>query len=246
MREYVHTTAKKRKLHALQALLEVFSTRNLCVQRSRGFPAGVGPPGVHPINRFHWSDAPFISSPRMHMVACVVVVVLFAGLALGNPVRIRRFPQLTCPPADVSATTNTGCTATGVDLGAPVSGGVMRFVRNNAPSAFPLGSTLVDWSVNVDAWWDFYCTQRVTVNEDDAPTITCPADISTTTNTGCTATGVSVSSSGTTCRPPSPVRPTSSLQTSPVAAMRSSTPFAPRLPTTAALPRSPAPLQSSL
>ncbi|MFN5324320.1 MAG: beta strand repeat-containing protein, partial [Bacteroidota bacterium] len=51
-------------------------------------------------------------------------------------------PTITAPSA-VSANTNTGCTATGVSLGTPTTNDncSVASVTNNAPAAFPLGST---------------------------------------------------------------------------------------------------------
>jgi gliding motility-associated-like protein len=104
-------------------------------------------------------------------------------------------PAITAP-ANVSATTNSGCTATGVDLGSPVTSdncGVAT-VTNNAPSAFPLGTTTVTWTVNDNSGNATTATQTVTVTDNVNPVITAPADISANTNTGCTATGVSLGS----------------------------------------------------
>ncbi|MFA5974410.1 MAG: HYR domain-containing protein, partial [Lentimicrobiaceae bacterium] len=98
-------------------------------------------------------------------------------------------PTITCP-ADITATTNTGCTATGVVLGTPTTSdncGVAT-VTNNAPAAFPLGVTTVTWTVTDNSGNKASCDQKVTVADNELPTISCPADISATTNNGCTAT----------------------------------------------------------
>ena len=102
-------------------------------------------------------------------------------------------PTIACAPA-VNVNTNSGCTATGVALGTPVTAdncGVAG-VTNNAPASFPLGNTTVTWTVTDNSGNTATCDQTVTVTDIVPPTITCPANISTGTNTGCTATGVNL------------------------------------------------------
>ncbi len=73
-------------------------------------------------------------------------------------------PTIICP-ADVTVAMNTGCTATGVALGTPITAdncGVTP-ATNDAPLAFPEGLTVVTWTV-----LDIYgnpatCTQNVNV-----------------------------------------------------------------------------------
>ncbi len=102
-------------------------------------------------------------------------------------------PTITCP-ANVTATTNSGCTATGVALGTPTTSDNcgLASVTNNAPAAFPLGSTTVTWTVTDNSGNTATCMHTVTVTDNVNPTITCPANVSATTNTGCTATGVAL------------------------------------------------------
>ncbi|MFZ4548634.1 MAG: HYR domain-containing protein [Bacteroidales bacterium] len=102
-------------------------------------------------------------------------------------------PSITCP-APVSVFTNSVCTATSVNLGVPVTNdncGVAS-VTNNAPTAFPLGTTTVIWTVTDNAGLTATCSQTVTVSDNDPPTITCPAAVSVFTNSGCTATSVNL------------------------------------------------------
>ncbi len=83
-------------------------------------------------------------------------------------------PTINCP-ANVNAFTNTGCTATGVALGSPVTGdncGVAS-ITNNAPSAFPLGSTTVTWTVTDNAGNTNTCAQTVTVIDNVPPVAIC-------------------------------------------------------------------------
>src|SRR6185503_10384039 len=86
-------------------------------------------------------------------------------------------PSITCP-ADINTTANTGCTATGVALGAPTvsdnCAGVIT-VTNDAPAAYPVGVTTVTWTATDVAGNTATCTQLVTVTDNTAPSITCPA-----------------------------------------------------------------------
>jgi gliding motility-associated-like protein len=105
-------------------------------------------------------------------------------------------PTITCPNA-VSATTNAGCTATGVILGTATATDnctMSPTITNNAPSPFPLGATIVIWTAMDAANNMSTCTQTVTVSDDDPPSITCPAAVSVGTNSGCTASGVGLGS----------------------------------------------------
>ena len=100
-------------------------------------------------------------------------------------------PTITCPPT-VLKVTNVGCIATGVVLGTPTTSDNCHVasVTNNAPSTFPLGTTIITWTVTDDAGNSSSCTQLVIVNDNVNPIIICPATVITGTNSGCTATGV--------------------------------------------------------
>src|SRR6185295_12390397 len=96
--------------------------------------------------------------------------------------------------ADVTVSANAGCTATGVTLGTPVTSdncGVAS-VSSNAPSAYPLGTNAVTWTVTDVSGNTSTCVQRVIVRDAINPTITCPADVTVSANAGCTATGVTL------------------------------------------------------
>ncbi len=100
-------------------------------------------------------------------------------------------PMLTCP-LDVSVGTDNGlCTASGVDLGMPDNDDLCGAVTlsNDAPDSFPLGETMVTWTATDDAGNSTTCMQLVTVNDDEAPTITnCPADQTLQADANCEAT----------------------------------------------------------
>ena len=102
-------------------------------------------------------------------------------------------PTITCPP-NVQTTTNNGCTATGVNLGIAnaTDNCIGVTLNNNAPTAYPIGTTTVTWTATDASGNTATCAQIVTVTDVIAPVITSPANIQTATNTGCTATGVSL------------------------------------------------------
>jgi hypothetical protein len=94
-------------------------------------------------------------------------------------------PAVTCP-SDVTLQTNVGCTyvgsvgtATATDNCTPSS---QINVFNTAPSAYPVGTTIVSW-VAMDATGNTsVCLQNVTIEDDDAPVISCPQDLTVETN----------------------------------------------------------------
>ncbi len=94
-------------------------------------------------------------------------------------------PTITCP-SNINTTTNTACTATGVALGTPTTADNCSVVSvtNNAPVAFPIGTTIVTWTVTDVAGNTASCTQTVTVTDATPPTIACPSNITTTTAVG--------------------------------------------------------------
>ena len=100
-------------------------------------------------------------------------------------------PTIICP-ANVTTTTNAQCSATGVVLGAPVVTDACSIFRieNDAPSSFPVGTTVVTWTVFDAAGNSASCAQNVVVNDNIAPTINgCPANMLVTANPGaCNAT----------------------------------------------------------
>ncbi len=106
-------------------------------------------------------------------------------------------PVITCP-ADVVVTADAGsCNATGVALGSPVTSDNCNVasVTNDAPATFPLGNTTITWTVTDDAGNTATCVQQVTVTDNEAPVIACPADLTVSANGGtCEATLVAIGS----------------------------------------------------
>ncbi|WOD43058.1 HYR-like domain-containing protein [Hwangdonia lutea] len=104
-------------------------------------------------------------------------------------------PTITCP-ADVSVNVDAGlCTASGVTLGTPIvdDNCSVDTVTNDAPAIYPLGNTIVTWTVTDDTGNTATCTQTVTVIDDIDPTITCPSNVSLNVDSGlCTASSVNL------------------------------------------------------
>jgi len=94
-------------------------------------------------------------------------------------------PTISCP-ANVTVGTDPGANSAGtVTLGAPSVDDKCQVasVVSNAPTAYPLGTTAVDWTVT-DASGNFAtCTQLVTVVDTETPAITNPTG-NTTGTTG--------------------------------------------------------------
>ena len=81
-------------------------------------------------------------------------------------------PQATAP-ANVTVNTNNFCDATGVNLGTPeaTDNCTIASIANDAPASFPIGTTVVTWTIT-DATGNFTTvTQNVTVVDTEAPVV---------------------------------------------------------------------------
>jgi len=89
-------------------------------------------------------------------------------------------PAITCPP-DVTTGTDSGlCSASNVPFGTPTASDdvAIASITNDAPTVFPKGTTSVTWTATDTSGNTSTCVQRVTVEDREAPTISCPADFS--------------------------------------------------------------------
>jgi large repetitive protein len=97
-------------------------------------------------------------------------------------------------PLNVTTTPNLGCEAIGVSLGTPITSdncGVAS-VTNDAPSIFPIGPTVVTWTVTDNSGNSSIATQVVTVIDNSAPTVQAPANVTVASNVYCEAIGVNL------------------------------------------------------
>ncbi|MES2800793.1 MAG: HYR domain-containing protein [Bacteroidota bacterium] len=106
-----------------------------------------------------------------------------------------QLPTITCP-ANVTVPADAGiCSASAVALGTPLTADncSVASVTNNAPTIFPLGLTVVTWTVTDGSGNFVSCNQNVTVLDTQAPTITCPSNITVSAGGGsCSATGINL------------------------------------------------------
>ena len=82
-------------------------------------------------------------------------------------------PLITAP-ADVVTTANSGCSATGILLGAPIVSDncLVASFSSDAPAIFPIGTTVVTWTV-IDGLGNVsIATQNVVVTDVTAPVVT--------------------------------------------------------------------------
>jgi hypothetical protein len=101
-----------------------------------------------------------------------------AAIALAIAVDIVA-PTIAAPAAINVTTTESGCSAAGINLGTPVVSdncGVAN-VTNNAPANFPLGATTVTWTVTDSSGNSATATQTVTVTDTLKPGISLQSSI---------------------------------------------------------------------
>ena len=98
-------------------------------------------------------------------------------------------PQVFCP-ADISFEVNAGCTYIGGFGTASASDACSSVaIDNDAPSAFPLGDTVVTWTATDQTGNVASCMQTVLVVDTTAPTISCPPPFTLPVNSGCSYVG---------------------------------------------------------
>ncbi|MDX6443631.1 MAG: hypothetical protein QOH71_705 [Blastocatellia bacterium] len=101
-------------------------------------------------------------------------------------------PTITCP-ANITTTADSNCQAT-VDPGQPTTTGDgvtvsgSRSDEQSLSAPYPSGTTTITWTATNSAG-TASCQQTITVNDTTAPTITCPANVTQSTDAGaCSAT----------------------------------------------------------
>ena len=99
------------------------------------------------------------------------------------------FPMITCP-ADITVDTDpTSCDAVIVLNSPVVTDNCSALVSNDAPAVFLLGTTTVTWSAVDPSGNVSTCIQMVTVEDNELPTITCPVDVTVSTDPGVCVAG---------------------------------------------------------
>ncbi len=88
-------------------------------------------------------------------------------------------PWITCPDAVNQTADAFLCGVIYPDLGVPTFGDNCSgaFVSHDASPYLPVGETIVTWTVTDAEGLTATCTQSVTITDDEAPILTCPADI---------------------------------------------------------------------
>jgi len=113
-------------------------------------------------------------------------------------------PTITCPAnittgndaGQCSATVNPGTAAATDNCGAPtVTGTRSDGQALNAP--YPKGTTTITWTATDGSGNHSSCTQTITVNDTEAPVITCPSNITRSTDPGTCSATINLSASAT-------------------------------------------------
>jgi hypothetical protein len=126
-----------------------------------------------------------------------------------------QLPTITCP-ANITTNAATGICSATVNYTTPVvsdncSGASASYVSGGTSgSSFDKGSTVVQWKATDGANNTQTCTFSITVNDTQAPVITCPANITTGTAAGTCAATVNFNNATATdnCTPPPTVAQT--------------------------------------
>ncbi|MFM1930993.1 MAG: hypothetical protein RL226_296, partial [Bacteroidota bacterium] len=108
-------------------------------------------------------------------------------------------PAIDCP-MDITQTADAGVCEALVTIAAPVVSdncSVASVVNNytgtdNATAVYPVGTTQIIWTVTDLAGNENFCTMFVTITDDEAPQVSCPADILQTTDAGVCEANVTV------------------------------------------------------
>jgi hypothetical protein len=97
-------------------------------------------------------------------------------------------PAIACP-STFTVNANTGCTYVGsVGTATATDNCGLGPITNNAPAAFPLGTTVVIWTVTDVSGNVSSCAQNVIVRDGTAPVVTCPGTQTINLGASCNAT----------------------------------------------------------
>ncbi|MFL6209387.1 MAG: PxKF domain-containing protein [Pyrinomonadaceae bacterium] len=102
-------------------------------------------------------------------------------------------PTIDCPP-DLNVQAAAGENSASISVGTPTTTGTNVMVSSTRGDGltvndpYPLGSTVVTWTVTDDTGRTAACSQTIIVTESDAVTISCPPNKSFTAASGCAST----------------------------------------------------------
>nr|WP_319998669.1 HYR domain-containing protein [uncultured Draconibacterium sp.] len=110
-----------------------------------------------------------------------ITVILADGSGLAQPVCISFYvcgepPTIIDCPQDIETTVNAGdCLTSGIDIGTPTATGGcsatdVLVITNDAPSQFPIGTTIVTWTVSDSCNNQSTCQQTIIVKDLEPPT----------------------------------------------------------------------------
>ena len=110
-----------------------------------------------------------------------ITVILADGSGLAQPVCISFYvcgepPTIIDCPQDIETTVNAGdCLTSGIDIGTPTATGGcsatdVLVITNDAPSQFPIGTTIVTWTVSDSCNNQSTCQQTIIVKDSEPPT----------------------------------------------------------------------------
>jgi hypothetical protein len=105
-------------------------------------------------------------------------------------------PSLQITQASFAVTADGGQCGASVNLGTPVYSdncGIAS-ITNNAPAVFPVGTTVVTWTVTDLNQYTVTAQQTVTVSDNELPSLTAPPDITTGNDAGKNGAAVPVGS----------------------------------------------------
>ena len=176
-----------------------------CVGSSDGQAAVVISGGTAPYT-YSWSPTGGTAATASGLIAgtYTVTVIDANGCSLNQTFTIGTVLDVTNPtivaPADVNVTANTGCSATGVVLGVPVVSDncLVASFSSNAPSSFPVGTTVVTWTVVDGLGNTATATQNVVVQDVTPPTVNVQNITIALDNTGVTTITSSMVDNGST------------------------------------------------
>ena len=172
---------------------EINVTYQWKVRNPNGSTSNLGPAGILANSGIKTSTSFTPTSIGQYLVSLEITTTASATNTETRTFNVLDTSPTITAPVNTAGTTNSGCTSTNVSLGVPITNNNCSTltITNNAPSAFPIGATIVTWTVTDASGRTATSTQSVTVSDNQVPLITCPIATNKNVNTGaCTYTAV--------------------------------------------------------